>query len=106
MENGSLDKRVFECDESNMLGYKDRVGVLKDVASGDMNGRLGDFGLARMHWHEQLASTSRVAGTVGYLAAHLEWLGRLGVGIDVLGSEDMDASLLKKINSKALWSLL
>ncbi|KAK6917569.1 Protein kinase domain [Dillenia turbinata] len=111
MENGSLDKMVFECDESNMLGYEDRVRVLKDVASGllylhegwearvlhrdikasnvlldkDMNGRLGDFGLARMYRHEQLASTSRVVGTVGYLAPELLQTGRPSAQTDVFG---------------------
>ncbi|KAK6917568.1 Protein kinase domain [Dillenia turbinata] len=111
MENGSLDKRVFECDETNMLGYEDRVRVLKDVASGvlylhegwearvlhrdikannvlldkDMNGRLGDFGLARMYRHEQLASTSRVVGTVGYLAPEVLQTGRASAQTDVFG---------------------
>ncbi|KAK6934052.1 Protein kinase domain [Dillenia turbinata] len=111
MENGSLDKRVFECDDSNMLGYEDRVRVLKDVASGvlylhegwearvlhrdikasnvlldkDMNGRLGDFGLSRMDRHEQLACTSQVVGTVGYLAPELLQTGRVSIQTDVFG---------------------
>ncbi|KAF9589789.1 hypothetical protein IFM89_028724 [Coptis chinensis] len=91
MEYGSLDKWVFECDESVMLGWKDRVRVLKNVAAGvlylhegwesrvlhrdikasnvlldrDMRGRLGDFGLARMHGHGLAAGTTRVVGTAG-----------------------------------------
>lgn len=95
MENGSLDKRIYyDFDEPKMLNYNDRIRIIKDVASAIlylhegweakvlhrdikasnvlldkyMNGRLGDFGLARMHGHGQAASTTRVVGTVGYLA--------------------------------------
>lgn len=111
MENGSLDKRIFQCDETNMLSYEDRIRILKDVASGvlylhegwekkvlhrdikasnvlldkDMNGRLGDFGLARMHSHEQVASTTRVVGTVGYLAPEVISTGRASTQTDVFG---------------------
>ncbi|XP_025692807.2 probable L-type lectin-domain containing receptor kinase VII.2 [Arachis hypogaea] len=42
----------------------------------DMNARLGDFGLARMHHHEQIPNTSRVIGTVGYMAPELLRTGR------------------------------
>ncbi|KAE8719930.1 L-type lectin-domain containing receptor kinase VII.1 [Hibiscus syriacus] len=77
-----------------MLSCDNRISILKDVASAIlylhegweakvlhrdikasnilldkyMNGRLGDFGVARMHGHGQVASTTRVVGTVGYLA--------------------------------------
>jgi len=93
MEKSSLDKRVFDCDERKMLSYEDRVRIIKDVAfavlylhegweakvvhrdikasnvllNKDMNGRLGDFGLARMHNHGQVASTTKLVGTVGYM---------------------------------------
>ncbi|KAK2968479.1 hypothetical protein RJ640_030090 [Escallonia rubra] len=111
MENGSLEKRVFECDESEVLSCDDRIRVLKDVASGllylhegweakvlhrdikasnvlldkDMNGRLGDFGLARMHEHGQVATTTRVVGTVGYLAPEVIKTGRASTQTDVYG---------------------
>ncbi|KAK9267173.1 hypothetical protein L1049_009593 [Liquidambar formosana] len=111
MENGSLDKRVFECEQSKMLGCQDRIKVLKDVAIGvlylhegweakvlhrdikasnvlldkEMRGRLGDFGLARMHGHGQVASTTRVVGTVGYLAPEVIRVGRASVQTDVFG---------------------
>ncbi|EXC44812.1 L-type lectin-domain containing receptor kinase VII.1 [Morus notabilis] len=111
MQNGSLDKRIFECSESMLLSWEERIKVLKDVASGvlylhegwevkvlhrdikasnvlldkDMNARLGDFGLARMHHHEQLANTTRVVGTVGYMAPEVVQPGRASVQTDVFG---------------------
>lgn len=111
MENGSLDKWVFDCEERNMLSCEDRIRVLKNVASGvlylhegweskvlhrdikasnvlldkDMNGRLGDFGLARVHGHGQVASTTRVVGTMGYIAPELIRTGRASAQSDVFG---------------------
>lgn len=111
MENGSLDKRVFDCDESKMLGCQERIRILKDVASGilylhegweskvlhrdikasnvlldkEMKGRLGDFGLARMHGHGQVLRTTRVVGTVGYLAPEVIRSGRASAQTDVFG---------------------
>ncbi|CAJ1961688.1 unnamed protein product [Sphenostylis stenocarpa] len=109
MENGSLDKRVFDCDESKMLSYEDRIRIVKDVAFAvlylhegweakvvhrdikasnvlldkDMNGRLGDFGLARMHSHGQVASTTKLVGTVGYMAPEVFKTGRASTQTDV-----------------------
>ncbi|KAL1562679.1 L-type lectin-domain containing receptor kinase VII.1 [Salvia divinorum] len=111
MENGSLDQRVFECDASKMLGFESRVRVLRQVASGilylhegweskvlhrdikasnvlldrDMNARLGDFGLARMHDHDKAAGTTRVVGTIGYLAPEVVRSGRASTQTDVFG---------------------
>nr|KJB69526.1 hypothetical protein B456_011G028100 [Gossypium raimondii] len=110
MENGSLDKRIYyDCDETKMLNYNDRIRIIKDVASAIlylhegweakvlhrdikasnvlldkyMNGRLGDFGLARMHGHGQVASTTRVVGTVGYLAPEVFRCQRASTRTDV-----------------------
>lgn len=111
MENGSLDKRIFDCDESKMLNCEDRLRIVKDVASAlsylhdgwevkvlhrdikasnvlldkDMNARLGDFGLARMHDHGQVAATTMVVGTVGYMAPELVKNGRASIQTDVFG---------------------
>lgn len=111
MEKGSLDKRIFECTESMLLSWEERLKVLRDVASGvlylhegweskvlhrdikasnvlldkDMHARLGDFGLARMHHHGQLASTTIVVGTVGYMAPEVVQTGRASVQTDVYG---------------------
>nr|AKV93677.1 clade VII lectin receptor kinase [Nicotiana benthamiana] len=109
MENGSLDKKLFECDKGNMLSFEDRIKILKDVASGvlylhegweakvlhrdikasnvlldkEMHARIGDFGLARMHDHGQVAKETRVVGTVGYLAPEFAKTGRASTQTDL-----------------------
>ncbi|KAK0588555.1 hypothetical protein LWI29_002548 [Acer saccharum] len=109
MENGSLDKRIFDCDESLILSWEEMIKVLKGVASGilylhegwesevlhrdikasnvlldkDMNARLGDFGLARMHHHEELATTTQVIGTPGYMAPEVVRTGQASTQTDV-----------------------
>ncbi|XP_058101024.1 L-type lectin-domain containing receptor kinase VII.1-like [Magnolia sinica] len=111
MENGSLDKRIFDCGEESLLGWETRVRVLKDIGNGilylhegwearvlhrdikasnvmldgEMNGRLGDFGLARMHGHAQALSTTRVVGTVGYMAPEVVKSGKASEKTDVFG---------------------
>ncbi|KAL9392494.1 hypothetical protein Peur_016414 [Populus x canadensis] len=111
MENGSLEKRLFDCDQSKMLSCEERIRILKDVASAllylhegwesrvlhrdikasnvlldkDMNGRLGDFGLARVHGHGQVPSTTRVVGTIGYMAPEVVRSGRASAQTDTFG---------------------
>uniref|UniRef100_A0A0R0H7W3 non-specific serine/threonine protein kinase n=1 Tax=Glycine max TaxID=3847 RepID=A0A0R0H7W3_SOYBN len=112
MSNGSLDKWIFECEEGMMLTWEERIQVLKNVATGilylhegwevkvlhrdikannvlldkDMNARLGDFGLARMHDHQgQVVSTTRVIGTVGYIAPEVIQRGTASTLSDVFG---------------------
>ncbi|KAL3820471.1 hypothetical protein ACJIZ3_006376 [Penstemon smallii] len=112
MENGSLDKRIFKSDdESKLLNFEERIKVLKQVASGvlylheeweakvlhrdinssnvlldkEMNAMLGDFGLARMHDHDKVAGTTRVVGTIGYIAPEIVVSGRASTKTDVFG---------------------
>ncbi|WCJ30765.1 Concanavalin A-like lectin protein kinase family protein [Euphorbia peplus] len=103
MENGSLDKKLLS------LNWDARIRVLKDVANGilylhegweskvlhrdikssnvlldkDMNARLGDFGLARVHNHGHLATTTQVVGTAGYMAPEVVRTGRASTETDV-----------------------
>ncbi|KAE8728787.1 L-type lectin-domain containing receptor kinase VII.1 [Hibiscus syriacus] len=51
----------------------------------DMNGRLGDFRLARMHGHGQVATMTRVVGAVGYLAPEVVRSGRGSTQTNVFG---------------------
>ncbi|XP_059663163.1 probable L-type lectin-domain containing receptor kinase VII.2 [Cornus florida] len=111
MENGSLDKWLIGCEDSMVLSWEARIKVLKDVASGvlylhegwesrvlhrdikasnvlldkDMNARLGDFGLARLHNHGELSIMTQVVGTVGYMAPEVVRTGRASAQTDVFG---------------------
>lgn len=96
MPNGSLNKRIFD-KPTKVLDWQQRCRVLADVAEGltylhhgwdqvvvhrdikssnilldsDMRGRLGDFGLAKLYEHGEVPNTTRVVGTLGYLAPEL-----------------------------------
>ncbi|KAK4606574.1 hypothetical protein RGQ29_000702 [Quercus rubra] len=108
MPNGSLDKFLYGNDKSN-LDWLQRFRILKGVASGllylheeweqvvlhrdvkasnvlldaELNGRLGDFGLARLCDHGDNSESTNVAGTVGYLAPELTRTGRVTTYTDV-----------------------
>lgn len=110
MPNGSLDKHLFgDGLAAARLTWGARVKVLRDVAAallylhegwervvlhrdvkasnvlldGDMSGRLGDFGLAKLHEHGANPSTTRVVGTLGYLAPELTRTGKATAAADV-----------------------
>ncbi|KAL8039346.1 hypothetical protein ABFX02_10G030400 [Erythranthe guttata] len=108
MPNGSLDKFLFE-ETQPTLNWEQRFKIIKGVASGllylhegyeqivihrdvkasnvlldgEMNGRLGDFGLAKLYDHGSNPGTTRVVGTLGYLAPELPRTGRATTGSDV-----------------------
>ncbi|XP_060667705.1 L-type lectin-domain containing receptor kinase IV.2-like isoform X1 [Ziziphus jujuba] len=108
MPSGSLDKFLFS-NEKPTLSWFHRFQVLKGVASAllylheeweqvvlhrdvkasnvlldaDLNGRLGDFGLARLYDHVTCLQTTHVVGTVGYLAPELTKTGKATTRTDV-----------------------
>ncbi|BBH03765.1 Concanavalin A-like lectin protein kinase family protein, partial [Prunus dulcis] len=55
----------------------DQMVVHRDIKSSnilldaEMRGRLGDFGLAKLYQHGEVPNTTRVVGTLGYLAPEL-----------------------------------
>lgn len=49
----------------------------------ELNGRLGDFGLAKLYNHGSDPSTTRVVGTLGYLAPELTRTGKPTTSSDV-----------------------
>uniref|UniRef100_A0A2N9ITZ9 non-specific serine/threonine protein kinase n=1 Tax=Fagus sylvatica TaxID=28930 RepID=A0A2N9ITZ9_FAGSY len=110
MPNGSLDKFLYGKENTN-LNWLQRFRILKGVAFGllylreeweqvvlhrdvkssnvlldaELNGRLGDFGLARLYDHGTNPQTTHVVGTVGYLAPELTRTGRATTYTDVFG---------------------
>ncbi|CAL9775354.1 unnamed protein product [Musa acuminata subsp. burmannicoides] len=113
MPNGSLDKLLFCDDPCGqpppLLSWPQRFRILRGVASAllylhegweqvvihrdvkasnvlldaEFNGRLGDFGMAKLHDHGANPSTTRVVGTLGYLAPELTRTGRASTSSDV-----------------------
>ncbi|XP_059430952.1 probable L-type lectin-domain containing receptor kinase I.6 [Corylus avellana] len=108
MPNGSLDKFLYSNENPN-LNWVKRFRIIRGVASGllylheeweqvvlhrdvkasnvlldaELNGRLGDFGLARLYDHGTNPQTTHLVGTVGYLAPELTKIGKATTGTDV-----------------------
>jgi len=108
MPNGSLDKFLFRNDTPS-LNWARRYQIIRGVASAllylheeweqvvlhrdvkasnvlldaDLNGRLGDFGLAKFHDHGSAPQTTKVVGTVGYLAPEITRTGKSTTCSDV-----------------------
>ncbi|XP_031489794.1 L-type lectin-domain containing receptor kinase SIT2-like [Nymphaea colorata] len=96
MPNGSLDGFLFDV-KAGCLSWEQRFNILKGIASGllylheeweqvvvhrdvkasnvlldgDLNGRLSDFGLARLYEHETNPKTTHIVGSFGYMAPEL-----------------------------------
>uniref|UniRef100_A0A0E0GVQ9 non-specific serine/threonine protein kinase n=1 Tax=Oryza nivara TaxID=4536 RepID=A0A0E0GVQ9_ORYNI len=109
MANGSLDKHLFAGGERPALSWEQRGKIVRDVAAGllylhegweqvvvhrdikasnvlldaDMNGKLSDFGLARLYDHGANPQTTRIVGTLGYLAPELSKTGKATTSTDV-----------------------
>lgn len=101
MSNGSLDKYLYD-QEKPTLSWDQRFKIIKGIASGllylheewekvvlhrdikpsnvllddEMNGCLGDFGLARLYDHGASPQTTHVVGTIGYLAPEFARTGK------------------------------
>ncbi|XP_022679816.1 LOW QUALITY PROTEIN: L-type lectin-domain containing receptor kinase IV.1 [Setaria italica] len=108
MPNGSLDKYLYDRSKGT-LDWPQRFHIIRGVASGllylhedweqvvvhrdvkasnvlldsGMNGRLGDFGLARLYGHGDDPQTTHVVGTMGYLAPELGHTGKATPAADV-----------------------
>nr|XP_027120626.1 L-type lectin-domain containing receptor kinase IV.1-like [Coffea arabica] len=108
MSNGSLDKFLYN-QPNCALNWSQRFRVIKGVALGllylheeweqvvihrdvkasnvllddELNGRLGDFGLARLYDHGTLPQSTHVAGSIGYLAPEHNRTGMATTSTDV-----------------------
>ncbi|KAJ8899906.1 hypothetical protein K2173_019610 [Erythroxylum novogranatense] len=108
MPNGSLDKYLYDQPKAT-LTWSQRFRIIKGVASGlfylheeweqvvihrdvkasnvlidgELNGRLGDFGLARLYDHGTDPQTTHVVGTLGYLAPEHARTGKAATSTDV-----------------------
>ncbi|XP_042489586.1 L-type lectin-domain containing receptor kinase IV.1-like [Macadamia integrifolia] len=108
MPNGSLDKFLFN-QSTTTLSWNQRFQIIKSVASAllylheeweqvvihrdvkssnvmldkELNGRLGDFGLARLYDHGCDPKSTHVVGTFGYIAPELCKTGKASPSVDV-----------------------
>lgn len=102
MPKGSLDKYLYAEVDNSTLSWNQRFWIIRGIASAliylheewekvvvhrdikasnvllddEFNARLGDFGLARLYDHGVEQETTRVVGTIGYLAPELARTGK------------------------------
>ncbi|XP_008785542.2 L-type lectin-domain containing receptor kinase SIT2-like [Phoenix dactylifera] len=108
MPNSSLDNFLFQ-GKQPALTWSQRFQIIKDVSSGlhylhegweqvvihrdikasnvlidaEFNGKLGDFGLARLHTRGTNPQTTHIVGTLGYLAPEISKTGKATTSSDV-----------------------
>ncbi|PWA70913.1 hypothetical protein CTI12_AA285630 [Artemisia annua] len=108
MANGSLEKYIHN-NAKMILSWEQRFKIINGVSNGlvylhegweqtvlhrdikagnvlldsEWNGRLGDFGLAKLYDHGSNATTTKVVGTLGYLAPELTRTGKPTTSSDV-----------------------
>ncbi|XP_018732433.2 L-type lectin-domain containing receptor kinase IV.1 [Eucalyptus grandis] len=108
MPNGSLDKYLYNQPKMT-LSWNQRFRVIKGVAYGlsylhegweqvvihrdikasnilldsELNGRLGDFGLAKLYDHGTDPQSTHVVGTLGYMAPESTRMARATTSTDV-----------------------
>jgi serine/threonine protein kinase len=73
---------IFHEDWEQVVIHID-VKASNVLLDSEMNGRLGDFGLARLYDHGADAQTTHVVGTMGYLAPELGHTGKATPATDV-----------------------
>lgn len=109
MPNGSLDKYLYGKEGKPTLDWARRFQIIKCVSYGllylheecekvvihrdikasnvlldnEINGRIGDFGLARLYDHGSDPEATHVVGTIGYLAPELARTGKASPLTDV-----------------------
>uniref|UniRef100_A0ACD5TXZ8 Uncharacterized protein n=1 Tax=Avena sativa TaxID=4498 RepID=A0ACD5TXZ8_AVESA len=109
MSNGSLDKYIHREEGKPTLNWAQRFHVIKGIATSllylhekwekvvihrdikasnvlldtEMNGRLGDFGLARLYDHGTDPQSTHMVGTMGYLAPELVRTGKASPQTDM-----------------------
>ncbi|KAI5561356.1 hypothetical protein BDE02_16G110100 [Populus trichocarpa] len=107
--NGCLAGLLFSRGNNFVLSWEQRFNIVKDIAAGllylheeweqvvihrdvkssnvlidaGMNGRLGDFGLARLYDHGTMSHTTNIVGTIGYIAPELARTGQASTSSDV-----------------------
>lgn len=107
--NGSLDTLLFHSKANSVLTWDQRYNIITGIASGllymheeweqvvihrdvkpsnvlidgEMNARLGDFGLARLYDPGSVSHTTNVVGTIGYIAPEMTRTGKPSTSTDV-----------------------